>query len=385
MKQTPNYNLPQLEADDKFYKEILNEAYEKIDTAISDLQDTINIAGGGSAGVAKDLIEVKKNVENLKNKTTELDNDVDSLENNLSEVKQNSRKLKFKLCVSPWWRYSKTQDIFDRDIERFKKMGVDGFALCFHISNTGTVLNYDQDLPLHDYAIGKLKEEGLSISCIKVHCTQTVFDSTPTSFDQFKVLVKSLCDRYQNQGIPYFTFLNEVPGVYNGSDSKFTALISELSTYIRSKGFLTGFSYANDLEITETIEKYPERIECVDIICRNTYPIFGYKDKSTNYDDSLYAWQNKDSIVKKCKTLYPDKKFILSECGIQQWYECFRNPALPLTSGTLSRGETGKIFYYGLFENKTLNGLLDEVWMWFPEQQVYDTFFDFIKSYTGNI
>lgn len=42
MQNTPNYNLPQLEGTDKFTKETLNDAFSKIDQAISDLQETIN-------------------------------------------------------------------------------------------------------------------------------------------------------------------------------------------------------------------------------------------------------------------------------------------------------------------------------------------------------
>lgn len=43
MQQTPNYNLPQFEGTDFFNKEALNDAFIKIDIAISDLQDTVNI------------------------------------------------------------------------------------------------------------------------------------------------------------------------------------------------------------------------------------------------------------------------------------------------------------------------------------------------------
>lgn len=303
----------------------------------------------------------------------------------VNHIEKNSRKLNFKLMVSPWWRNAKTQNVIDRDITLFKKMGVDGFALCFHISNVNGKLAFDEDLTLHDYAINKIFDEGLEVSAIKVHCTETVFNSLTTSYTEFKTLVKSLCDRYQNKNIPHFTFLNEVPVVYNGNETKNAILISELSTYLKARGFLCGFSYANDLEITTTIENYPSRIESLDIIGRNTYPIIGYKDKSTTYEDSLYGWLNKDNMIKKCKSLYPDKKFILTECGIQQFYESFRNPAIAIESGTTSKGETGKIFFYGLFENSVLNGLVDEVWVWFGEQQHYKTFYDFIKKYTGNV
>lgn len=42
MQQTPNYNLPQFNGDDLFNKESFNDAFRKIDTAISDVQEAVN-------------------------------------------------------------------------------------------------------------------------------------------------------------------------------------------------------------------------------------------------------------------------------------------------------------------------------------------------------
>ena len=55
MKQTPNYNLPQFDGEDLFNKEDFNDAFSKIDTAVSDLQTTINnlIAKLISSGIIK--------------------------------------------------------------------------------------------------------------------------------------------------------------------------------------------------------------------------------------------------------------------------------------------------------------------------------------------
>ena len=48
---------------------------------------------------------------------------------------------------------------------------------------------------------------------------------------------------------------------------------------------------------------------------------------------------------------------------------------------TDGKGEVAKIFFYGLFENEKLNNLLDEVWIWYPEQMKYKEFYDFMKQY----
>ena len=296
------------------------------------------------------------------------------------------RKLKFKLNVSPWW-YNTTKEIIDRDIPLFKQMGVDGFTLCVHVENNGTSLYVKEDLDLLLYAISEIKKVGMSVSAIKMHCLQQTFDSYSNSFEQYKTIVFQVAQKFKNLDIPYFTFLNEVPNIYNGSDIKNDILINELSTYIRNLGFKVGVTFANDLEILDTVYKYPSRVTNYDCFFRNTYTIIGYKGNKTTYQDSIYAWEHMDKVINLCKSLFPDKPFILSECGIQKYWEALRNPALynyP-SWGTDGEGKVAELFYYGLFENKNMNsGLIDEVWMWFPEQMHFDSFYKFVNSYTNN-
>lgn len=315
-----------------------------------------------------------------------IDETIPNIDTQLAKTTNNTRKLKFKLNVSPWW-YNTTKEIIDRDIPLFKQMGVDGFTLCVHVENNGTSLYVKEDLDLLLYAISEIKKVGKSVSAIKMHCLQQVFDSYSDSFEQYKTIVFQVAQKFKNLDIPYFTFLNEVPKIYNGSDIKNDILINELSTYIRNLGFKVGVTFTHDLEILDTVYKYPSRVSNYDCFFMNTYTIIGYKGNKTTYQDSIYAWERMDKVINVCKSLYPDKPFILSECGIQHYWEALRNPALynyP-SWGTDGQGKVAELFFYGLFENKNMNsGLIDEVWMWYPEQMHFDSFYKFVNSYTNN-
>ena len=337
--------------------------------------------------IQNDINNIRTETNTFKTETNETINTFKTeINSQLDNIAVETRKLKFKINVSPWW-YNASKTTIDNDIPLFKKMGVDGFTLCVHVENSGDTLIINEDLDLLLYAIGEIKKVGMSVSAIKMHCKQTVFDSVSNSFDQYKSLVFNVANKFKNLDIPYFTYLNEVPEIYNGSDLKNDTLINELAVYIRKLGFKVGVTFANDSEIFDTIYKYPGRVNNYDCFFKNTYTIIGYKGEKTTYQDSVYAWEQTEKIVNLCKSIFPNKPFIFSECGIQHFWEALRNPALydyP-NWGTNGRGKVAEIFYYGLFESKTLNsGLIDEVWIWYPEQMHYDTFYKFINSYTNN-
>lgn len=89
MKQTPNYNLPQFSGTDFFNKEILNDAFSKIDNGISELQETINFANGDSIPIIHEVIEARKGKESLPIKIAEMDKKSSDIDLDLAEAKRN--------------------------------------------------------------------------------------------------------------------------------------------------------------------------------------------------------------------------------------------------------------------------------------------------------
>ena len=399
MRFSENLNLPILQDGDKYSKEIQNEAFNTIDRECTSIKNTITSALDISEDVSnaiKTIGDISEELSDLKEKQNEdylellesnnyIGNKIRDINSQLDNIVLDNRKLKFKINVSPWW-YEADNSVVDNDIELFKKMGVDGFTICVHILNNNNTLYIKEDLNVLLYAVNKIKDNGMSISAIKVHCTQSVFDSASDSFTQYKTLVGQISNKFKNLDIPYFTFLNEVPNIYNNADEKNETLIEELSTSLRTLGFKVGVTFANDKELLDTLNNYSNRIVYYDAFFRNTYPVISYKGKSTTKQDSLNAWLNNENIFYKCKLSYPDMPIILSECGCQHWWECLKNPSRWNWSDTETvtdgQGKVAEVFYYGLFENKSLNDIVDEVWMWYPEQMHYDSFYKFMNNYT---
>lgn len=72
MIQTPNYGLPQFAEQDLFNVENFNEAFNKIDKAVSDIQETFNINGSGSDLTTQEVVRARIDKPSLNEKIQEL-------------------------------------------------------------------------------------------------------------------------------------------------------------------------------------------------------------------------------------------------------------------------------------------------------------------------
>lgn len=76
MKQTPNYNLPQFTGDDFFDKDILNDAFDKIEKGLSDVQESINLAEGSPLPIVEELVQARDGKINLKTRLDLTDEEI---------------------------------------------------------------------------------------------------------------------------------------------------------------------------------------------------------------------------------------------------------------------------------------------------------------------
>ena len=86
MKQTPNYNLPQFDDEDLFNKEDFNDAFSKIDTAVSDLQETFNTTASDGALTTQEVINARKGKPALVEKIDEIDNNIVNIDEQLEHM-----------------------------------------------------------------------------------------------------------------------------------------------------------------------------------------------------------------------------------------------------------------------------------------------------------
>ena len=144
------------------------------------------------------------------------------------------------------------------------------------------------------------------------------------------------------------------------------------------------FHKLNLLESFDTTKtNFNELIDISECLFINFYPKISDKGINTTKEDSIKAWNSHVNKFEKLKLEYPDKPIIISECGVRHYWEYLSEPWGYDKDNiyTDGKGEVAKIFFYGLFENEKLNNLLDEVWIWYPEQMKYKEFYDFMKQY----
>lgn len=144
MRQTPNYNLPQFDGTDFFNKEALNDAFNKIDTGISDIQETVNISSGDTGLVAREVIDARKGKTNLKEKIEEIDLEI---QNNSSSLEQNTKYLQ-DIEISPLMFGAKGDGVTD-DTQAFSN------CIDYCIKNKKTM----QITPSYTFAITSISKD----------------------------------------------------------------------------------------------------------------------------------------------------------------------------------------------------------------------------------
>ena len=260
-------------------------------------------------------------------------------------------------------------------------MGLNNFEICFHIENENNKMVVKEDIE----ALFDLSKKA-NINAIKIHCVYDVFSSAPDSRNEYKNIVLNLANKFKGLNIKYFIVLNELNEIHHNNTEENYNYVNELFTEIRKLGYIPGTSFAGLESFAITKSNFSELIDINECLFINTYPKISDKGIDTTKEDSIKAWEYYGDEFEKLKLEYPDKPIIISECGIMHYWEALNKPSgydYP-SYGTDGKGEVAKIFFYGLFENKKLNNVLDEVWIWYPEEMKYKEFYDFIKSYTNN-
>jgi hypothetical protein len=105
MQRTPNYNLIQYEDTDKFLKTDINDSFNKIDTAINDMQETINVANNGSTLTAQEVIEARNGENSLKDKINKIDLNISDIYNKLPVLSLDEYES-YKTVVTGGYDYS---------------------------------------------------------------------------------------------------------------------------------------------------------------------------------------------------------------------------------------------------------------------------------------
>lgn len=248
-------------------------------------------------------------------------------------------------------------------IDILAQSGVNGLVLPLQITfknNVWTLINnIEDDIDVLQYA----KDKGIELVAIKFHLPG--FDrSTITDIEKFKAGYRSIildtCTKMKSLGIPYCTILNEKKALAN--DTTLSSYWVDLMTSVKLLGYKTGITNAG---FTGLYSMPQALITASDLICCNVYPPISNKKNATTYSDSISSW-GAHGIVQffgEFKSKYPDKKIILSETGMLDYWDALIAPSQYNFTGDLTGGLALSIYYKGMFE--TMSNCVDEIWFWF--------------------
>lgn len=315
----------------------------------------------------------------------------EGIEKALVSAKQVARKFKPELNASPWLITTygsnyvpKSQAEILTRLQNLKSMGVDSIIYSCHVfKNSEGQLYIAENVDTFNYVYTQASNLGLSITAVKFHCTYSVVTGYVGDFNaDYKALLLTMCVAAQNK-VRYFTVLNELPEVY--FNASYQAFVIDLLQTATGYGFLTGVTFAGESDAVALLDN-EWMLTYVDAIFINYYPPISFKGSKASIQDSKYAWEYlRTSTMLKNKY---NKPLIISESGVQHFWECLSNPATSSWIGiaqTNSSGGSAYIYLYGMLNSDAVNENIDAVWIWYPEEMDYEIVYNLVNEYTGGV
>lgn len=209
----------------------------------------------------------------------------------------------------------------------------------------------------------------IKVTVIKVHLQRVTEDDIMTHGindfkEQYKSLLSTIANTFRNSSITIMTVLNELGWLYESSDH--LAFCKECLNIAKTVGYLTGVTcagFSNFFKIKKDI------IDNSDKIFVNSYPRVSAKKDETSLDDVIsgFSCNNDLKYIRKIKKCYPGKPIIISECGVQDYWEALMNPEhwkWGEYGFTATNGVAPGYYLAGLFETFNIDGV-ESVWWWY--------------------
>ena len=299
----------------------------------------------------------------------------------MTSKKATNRIFKPRFGINAYWaeasdiygnHYSgKIQNIY-ADILMWDSHGCDEITIPIQISyNANTskfyiVNNLDDMLSAVIYAE---QNHNIRVTSIKVHLQratqETVNEHGVDDFKiQYKALLETIAKKFVGTTVKNMTVLNELGWIYEADSYEDFSL--ECLSIAKSNGYSTGVTsagFTNFYKIKESV------INNSDKIFVNTYPYVSSKKDNTTIEDVVNGWKCNYDVehIKKIKKMYPTKQIIISECGVQDYWDALIVPSywqwvnLDLTK---TNGLAPSYYLTGLFETLNINEI-ESVWWWY--------------------
>lgn len=267
---------------------------------------------------------------------------------------------------------SLSEDMVTNVFKFWKQCGINSFVLPIYMYN-------DEYVNKLDYIIEKAKQEELVFDTLKFHCRKTELSNLDTSSvaqENYKNKVISIIDFFKDKvDIKRVTILNERNDVILDNDN--TLWILSIIEDLHKKNLEVSITFDSTESLNRTLTLRPNIIKNLDFLCTNYYPFVSVNLGSTSSEEYRQAFDTAVNYSNYIKINCPNKKFIISECGVIPYEEALTatwkysskdtsqfpdgatyNPSIPLN------------YIRGLFENDKSN-CIDEVWGWFINPYIY--------------
>lgn len=339
---------------------LINEVVNKINQMIADgTMDTI----------------INHNVFNSLNEKIDNYKEELSLQIKENEKKLNERIFKPKFGVSAYWGevsntiggcYTSSLDNMKNDIEIWKAHGVDEVVIPLHIGYNTTIndIFLAEDLDIIKQGCQEILNNGLKIACIKVHVMHLTSSNASsigesTFINKYTNIIKNICESFVDFNIEYLYPFNEVSWIYN-NDSRKNFTLNVISI-CRNYGYKVSISTAG---AEENFNMSSDIHNSLDAISVNYYQDISSKDIIRN-SDSYNSWKGSSllNFAHYFKNKYPNKEFIVSETGVNDYKDALKNPESSF-GVTRNNGFYQDIYLNGVF-NYLNNTSVDRVWWWF--------------------
>ena len=271
--------------------------------------------------------------------------------------------------------YSRTESEIKDAFDRYEAMGLDSIAISLKIARNSNddslyiVENINSILKSIDY----LEDKNVKVRCIKCYTQKLTISACNNFKSKYEALVLQVLNHFKNKNIPYFIPFNEQEALYN--DPTYKDWIIDVINTCKSYNFQVGISTAG-WSLPNTNDFY----EASDVIFANLYPSMGRKgDCTTDEDiDNGFAMAERIKKIKYIKDLYPSKKMIIAEIGVQDYWVALQSPghyAWASEDMVATDGRAPNLLLKGIFNNLNKE-YIDEIWWW------YDICFEATKKTT---
>ena len=273
-----------------------------------------------------------------------------------------------------------------QQIDQCEQMKVDRIICTIHLGwdETTNSLVIAENTDSISTAISYCNGKNVTIDTAKVHVHFKGTDTSEKDYvnnvigmstfqTKYKAMLNTICNFFKGTTVTRIIILNEMWYITN-ANLGYTSFINECLNIVKSAGYTTGLSMAgfnSNLQLSDDV------IKNLDTFYINVYPGISGFGKYITKQEAIEAFEqcDIDLWIEKIKKQYPNKKIVISEMGVDDYWENLAAPSSWFINGTSKTGgyavDTYITAMLEFFINKNVD--IEELWWW------YDLYYEPVK------